>query len=57
MRQARDLRADRAVPGITRRDRVLAWLVTGPLGRLFAFLFDLGAALVGAAQRRGRPEA
>jgi hypothetical protein len=26
------------------RDRVLAWLVTGPLGRLAAFLADLGVA-------------
>lgn len=27
------------------RERFVAWLVTGPLGRLVAFLVDLGAAL------------
>ena len=27
------------------RDRFLAWLVTGPLGRLAAFFGDLGAAV------------
>ena len=26
------------------RDRFVAWLLTGPLGRLAAFLGDLGAA-------------
>jgi hypothetical protein len=26
------------------RDRALAWLVTGPLGRAAAFVADLGAA-------------
>jgi hypothetical protein len=51
MSQPRDPR-DRAVPGITRRGRALAWLATGPLGRLAAFLLDLGAALIGAARRR-----
>jgi hypothetical protein len=27
------------------RDRFLAWLVTGPVGRLVAFLIDLAAVL------------
>jgi len=26
------------------RDRALAWILTGPLGRLAAFFVDLGAA-------------
>ncbi|HEX5610785.1 MAG TPA: hypothetical protein VFX45_11930 [Solirubrobacterales bacterium] len=26
-------------------DRIRAWLVTGPLGRGFAFVLDFGAAL------------
>jgi len=34
------------------RDRFLAWLVTGPVGRLVAFVLDLGALLWHAAQRR-----
>jgi hypothetical protein len=29
---------------MTERDRFVAWLLTGPLGRLVAFLGDLGAA-------------
>jgi hypothetical protein len=33
-------------------DRLLAWLVTGPVGRFVAFFLDLGAALIGAARRR-----
>jgi hypothetical protein len=34
-------------------DRVLAWLVTGPLGRGAAFAIDFGAALrTMVAQRR-----
>jgi hypothetical protein len=28
------------------RNRFLAWLVTGPVGRLAAFLVDLGAAVI-----------
>jgi hypothetical protein len=31
---------------------LLAWLVTGPVGRFVAFFLDLGAALIGAARRR-----
>jgi hypothetical protein len=54
MPQARDPRADRAVPGSTRRERALAWLATGPLARLAAFVLDLGAALAGAALARLR---
>ena len=30
---------------MTRADRLAAWLVTGPVGRVFAFVGDLGAAL------------
>jgi hypothetical protein len=32
-----------------RRDRLLAWLVTGPLGRVVAFFGDLGAAVWNSA--------
>jgi hypothetical protein len=35
-------------------DRIGAWLVTGPLGRLAAFVLDLGAALIEAFRDRGR---
>jgi hypothetical protein len=35
-------------------DRIGAWLVTGPLGRLAAFVLDLGAALIKAFRDRGR---
>jgi hypothetical protein len=38
---------------LTPRDRFLAWIVTGPVGRLVAFVLDLGAALINAARRRG----
>jgi hypothetical protein len=33
-------------------DRLAAWLLTGPVGRVVAFLGDLGAALGGWALRR-----
>lgn len=33
-------------------DRLLAWLVTGPLGRGAAFALDLGTLLVRALRRR-----
>lgn len=36
------------------RDRLLAWVVTGPVGRLAAFVLDLGAALIDGMRRRGR---
>jgi hypothetical protein len=39
------------------RDRAGAWLVTGPVGRLVAFVRDFAAALLAAARRRGRPDA
>ena len=29
---------------LTVRDRVAAWLVTGPVGRVIAFVWDLSAA-------------
>ncbi|HSJ16705.1 MAG TPA: hypothetical protein VK920_01260 [Solirubrobacterales bacterium] len=35
-------------------DRIGAWLVTGPVGRLAAFVIDLSAALIGAARGRLR---
>jgi hypothetical protein len=35
-------------------DRVLAWLLTGPVGRLVAFVWDLAAALGGAVTKLGR---
>lgn len=34
------------------RDRALAWLVTGPLGRGLAFALDFGAALRTMLARR-----
>jgi hypothetical protein len=34
------------------RDRALAWLVTGPLGRGLSFAIDFGAALRTALARR-----
>jgi hypothetical protein len=41
---------------LTARDRFLAWLVTGPVGRFAAFVLDLGAAslqgLVNKLRRR-----
>jgi hypothetical protein len=40
---------------MTLRDRVGAWLVTGPVGRLVAFVLDFGAALLDAVRRRARP--
>jgi hypothetical protein len=39
---------------VSSRDRFLSWLVTGPVGRLVAFILDLGAALANATLRRGR---
>ena len=33
-------------------NRALAWLLTGPIGRVVAFLGDLAAALGGWALRR-----
>lgn len=33
-------------------NRLLAWLLTGPIGRVIAFVGDLGAALGGWALRR-----
>jgi hypothetical protein len=33
-------------------DRFLAWLVTGPVGRLVAFVLDLGALARQSARRR-----
>lgn len=39
-------------------ERALAWLVTGPLGRGFAFALDFGAALrTILARRRARNRA
>ncbi|MQA74442.1 MAG: hypothetical protein GEU88_08920 [Solirubrobacterales bacterium] len=43
-RRPRPIAGDRAAgPPLTAGDRALAWLVTGPLGRVGAFLGDLGA--------------
>jgi hypothetical protein len=33
-------------------ERFLAWLVTGPVGRLVAFMLDLGALAWNTARRR-----
>jgi hypothetical protein len=37
---------------LTRRDRLGAWLVTGPVGRVVAFVADLGAYWLRWALRR-----
>ena len=39
----RDLRRRRSPHELTRRDRLLAWIVTGPVGRFVAFIADLAA--------------
>jgi hypothetical protein len=40
---------------IGRRDRLLAWIVTGPVGRFIAFFWDFGAAVWhGAANKLRR---
>ncbi len=36
------------------RDRFLAWIVTGPVGRFVAFFWDFGAALIGGATNKLR---
>jgi hypothetical protein len=36
------------------RDRLGAWLVTGPVGRLVAFFADLGAAVIRGAINKWR---
>jgi hypothetical protein len=38
---------------VTLRDRFLAWLVTGPVGRVVAFAADLAAYWLRWALRRG----
>jgi hypothetical protein len=35
------------------RDRFLSWLVTGPIGRLVAFVLDFGALIFRTVLRRG----
>jgi hypothetical protein len=37
---------------VTPRDRFLAWIVTGPVGRFVAFVLDLGALIWQTARRR-----
>jgi hypothetical protein len=37
---------------VTLRDRFLAWLVTGPVGRVAAFVADLTAYMLRWARRR-----
>jgi hypothetical protein len=39
---------ERATLDITLRDRFAAWIYTGPIGRLVAFLMDLGTLFVAA---------
>ena len=39
---------------LTLRDRFLAWIVTGPVGRFIAFVLDLGALIWQTARRRVR---
>ena len=50
---ARDATASR-VRSLAARDRFLAWLVTGPVGRFVAFVLDLAAALARGATNRLR---
>jgi hypothetical protein len=42
-------------PGLRPLDRALSWLVTGPVGRVLAFVLDLGAAWLGWARGRVGP--
>ena len=42
-------RSDRAP---SRSNRALAWLATGPIGRVAAFLMDFGAAVLRALRSR-----
>jgi hypothetical protein len=44
--------ADRGRGGLTTRDRLRAWLVTGPLGRFAALAIEFGAALGRTLRRR-----
>jgi hypothetical protein len=39
---------------LTARDRFLAWLLTGPVGRVLAFVLDLTAILAREATNRLR---
>jgi len=39
---------------LSTRDRFLAWIVTGPVGRFVAFFLDFGAALLRGATGRAR---
>jgi hypothetical protein len=39
---------------LTLRDRVYAWIVTGPVGRLYAFVADLAVYIWRALRRRTR---
>ncbi len=40
--------------GLSPTDRLLAWLVTGPVGRFVAFVLDLSAALAQGLIRKLR---
>jgi hypothetical protein len=42
------------VPRVSISDRVAAWLVTGPVGRLVAFVCDLAVALGRGAIKKWR---
>jgi hypothetical protein len=45
--------ADFRYDPLSLRDRFLSWLVTGPVGRLVAFVLDLGALIFRTVLRRG----
>jgi hypothetical protein len=42
-------------PGVRPLDRALSWVVTGPVGRVLAFVLDLGAAWWSWARGRVGP--
>lgn len=52
--EARRDRRDRINPVPQATNRLLAWFLTGPIGRIVAFIADLGVALAQAALKKAR---
>ena len=50
--EVRPRAAGETQPTASRLNRVLAWLATGPIGRVTAFLMDFGAAVLRAVRSR-----